>query len=133
VLEVPLQGNLVQNILTYEVPVSLVGAEEVPLKPGMTANLKIVVGRRENVLLVPALAVQQGEEGYVVLVQDSPQEPAVATRVEVGLSDGLYVEVVRGLNEDDQVVIEYQPVEEEMFGFPGMGGMLRGGGGREEP
>jgi len=126
VLEVPLQGNLVQNILTYEVPVSLEGPEDVSLKPGMTANLKIVVGQRENVLLVPALAVQQGEEGNVVMVQDSPQEPAVQTRVEVGLSDGLYVEVVRGLNEGDQVVIEYQPAEEEMFGFPG-GLIIRGG------
>ncbi len=127
VLEVPLQGRLVQNILTYEVPVSLEEGEGVSLKPGMTANLKIVVGRRENVLLVPAMAVQQGEEGNVVMVQDSPQGPAVATRVEVGLSDGMYVEVVRGLNEGDQVVIEYQPAE-ETFGFPGFRQMFPGGG-----
>jgi len=72
--------------------------------------------------------VQQGEEGNVVLVQDSPQEPAMQTPVEVGLSDGLYVEVVRGLNEGDQVVIEYQAVEEEMFGIPGMRGIFPGGG-----
>lgn len=130
VLEVPLQGTLTQNVMTYEVPLSLEGPEEVSLKPGMTANLKIVVGRRENVLLVPALAVQQGEEGNVLMVQDSPQEPAIATRVEVGLSDGLYVEVLRGLNEGDQVVIEYQPAE-ETFGFPGMGGIFPGGGGPE--
>jgi HlyD family secretion protein len=116
VLEVPLQGTLSQNVMTYEVPLSLEGPEDVSLKTGMTANLKIVVGRRENVLLVPALAVQQGEEGNVVMVQDSPQEPAVQTPVEVGLSDGLYVEVLRGLNEGDQVVIEYQPAEEETFG-----------------
>jgi len=133
VLEVPLQGYLAQNVLTYEVPVSLEGPEDVSLKPGMTANLKIVVGQRENVLLVPALAVQQGEEGNVVMVQDSPQEPAVQTQVEVGLSDGLYVEVVRGLNEGDQVVIEYQPVEEEMFRFPGMGGMFPRGEQQKKP
>lgn len=129
VLEVPLQGTLEQNVLTYEVPMSLEGAEEVSLKPGMTANLKIVVGRREDVLLVPALAVQQGEEGNVVMVQDSPQGPAVQTRVELGLSDGLYVEVVRGLNEGDQVVIEYQPAEEEMGGFGAIRGIFPGGGG----
>lgn len=133
VLEVPLQGHLLQNILTYEVPVSLEGAKRVSLKPGMTANLKIVVGRRENVLLVPALAVQQGEEGNVVMVQDSPQGPAVPTRVEVGLSDGLYVEVVRGLNEGDQVVIEYQPTEEGPSGFPGFRRMFPGGGPHVQP
>ncbi len=133
VLEVPLQGRLVQNILTYEVPVSLEGAEGVSLKPGMTANLKIVVGQRENVLLIPALAVQQGEEGNVVMVQDSPQGLAVQTRVEVGLSDGLYVEVVRGLNEGDQVVIEYQPTEEGPSGFPGFRRMFPGGGAHVQP
>lgn len=133
VLEVPLQGNLVQNIVTYEVPVSLEGTAGVSLKPGMTANLRVVVGRRENVLLLPTLAVQQGEEGDVVMVQDSPQGTAMATRVEVGLSDGMYVEVVRGLNEGDQVVIEYQSSQEGPIRFPSMPGMLTGGSGRTRP
>jgi multidrug efflux pump subunit AcrA (membrane-fusion protein) len=132
VLEVPYQGTLAQNIVTYEVPISLEGAEGVSLKPGMTANLSIVVARRENVLLIPAMAVQQGEEGNVVMVQDSP-ERQTATRVEVGFSDGVYVEVVRGLNEGDQVVIEYQPSQEEPSRFPGMPSSFPGGGGRTRP
>ena len=130
VLEVPLQGTLSQNILIYEVPISLEGAEDVPLKPGMTANLTIIVGRREDVLLVPALAVQQGEEGYVVMVQDTPEGPAVATPVEVGLSDGIYTEIVSGLIEGDRVVVEYQASEQQIRGFgggiiPGAGRMIK--------
>ncbi len=122
VLEVPLEGSLVQNVVSYEVPVSLEGADGVALRSGMTANLSIVVGRRQNVLLVPALAVQQGEDGDVVLVQDTPQGAGVATRVEVGLSDGTYVEVLRGLNEGDQVVVEYQASTQQMGQFRGVGG-----------
>ena len=123
VLEVPLQGQMNQNILTYEVPVSLEGAEGVAIKPGMTANLSIVVGRRENVLLVPAMAVQQGDEGNVVRVQDSPQGPAVETLVELGLSDGMHVEVRRGLNEGDAVVVEYQTPQEAQAGPGAVGPM----------
>jgi HlyD family secretion protein len=133
VLEVPYQGTLAQNIVTYEVPISLEGAEGVSLKPGMTANLSIVVARRENVLLIPAMAVQQGEEGNVVMVQDSPQMPMTATPVEVGFSDGVYVEVVRGLNEGDRVVIEYQPSQEQPNGFRGGGNSFPGGGGSSFP
>lgn len=128
VLEVPLQGKLSQNVLTYEVPVSLEGVEDVALKPGMTANLKIIVGRRENALLVPALAVQQGEEGYVVMVQDTPEGPAVATPVEVGLSDGTYIEIVSGLIEGDRVVVQYQVTQQQ---FPGFGGSIIPGAGRQ--
>jgi HlyD family secretion protein len=128
VLEVPLEGTLVQNVVTYEVPVSLEGAEGVAIKSGMTANLSIVVGRRENVLLLPALAVLEAEEGRVVMVQDTLQSEAVATPVEVGLSDGTYVEVLRGLNEGDLVLVEYESSEEQMGGFRGgFGGIFAGG------
>jgi len=111
VLEVPLQGTLSQNILTYQVPVSLKGIADVALKPGMTANITIAVGHRENVLLIPALAVQQGDQDNVVLVQDSPSQPPTETPVVLGLSDGMYVEVKRGLNEGDRVVFEYQATQ----------------------
>jgi len=135
VLSVPVQGTLSQNVVTYEVPVSLEGAEDAPLKPKMTANLKIVLGKRENVLLVPAMALQYGEGLVTVLVQDDPDAPPVPTNVEVGLSDGTYTEVVRGLNEGDQVAIVFAAVEEGPYGFWGMKQMMPGGvkrGGSED-
>jgi multidrug efflux pump subunit AcrA (membrane-fusion protein) len=126
-LEVPLQGQLSQNVVTYQVPVSLEGVEGVALKSGMTANLQIVVGQRENALLVPVLAVQQGDVGNVVMVEETPGGAGVQAPVEVGLSDGTYVEVVRGLNEGDRVVIEYQAAQETTgFGFGRLGGMGQG-------
>jgi len=129
VLEVPLHGKLVQNVVKYEVPVSLEGTKGVALKPGMTANLKMVVGRRENALLVPVLAVQDSEEGKVVRVQDTLSGSTMLVPVEVGLSDGTYVEVVRGLNEGDQIVVEYQALQQTpRFGFGFFGSMGPGGG-----
>jgi HlyD family secretion protein len=112
----------------------LEGAEDVALKTGMTANLEIVVGRREDALLVPAMAVQQSEEGDVVMVQDTLEGPAVATTVKVGLSDGTYVEIVSGLIEGDQVLVEYQESTEGQFpGFGGGGNVIMGVGGGMRP
>ncbi|MGC8838792.1 MAG: hypothetical protein ACP5UM_10290, partial [Anaerolineae bacterium] len=104
--------------VTYEVPVSLGGVEGVPLKPGMTANLRVIVGRRQNALLVPTMALEQGEEGYMVRVVEMDGSQVVVP-VEVGLSDGTYTEVVRGLNEGDQVVVQLQGTTstQGMFGF----------------
>ncbi|MGQ9714220.1 MAG: ATP-binding cassette domain-containing protein [Anaerolineae bacterium] len=115
VLEVPPQGSLVGNVVTYEVPVSLEGTEGVPLKPGMTANLRIVVGRRENTLLVPTMALEQMDAGYGARVVELDGSQVVVP-VEVGLSDGVYTEVLQGLNEGDQVIVQIQSATTDMFG-----------------
>jgi hypothetical protein len=44
--------------------------------------------------------------------------------VEVGLNDGTYAEVLRGLNEGDRVVVEYQSTTQQQFGFGGPGMMV---------
>ena len=128
VLEVPLQGKLVQNILTYEVPLSLQGGQDVALKPGMTANLKIVVGRADNALLVPAMAIQQGEDGNVVYVQTGPNGATEATVVQTGLGNGTYTQIVAGLVDGDEVVVTYEASGDAgLFAFgPGGGSLMRG-------
>ncbi len=106
VLEVPLEGSVVNSVVSYAVPLSLKGAEGLALRSGMTANVKLQVGSRQNALLIPVLAVKQSEDGDVVLVRDA-NSGTVETRVETGLSNGTYVEVVKGLNEGDQVEVQY--------------------------
>jgi HlyD family secretion protein len=134
VLEVPLEGTLSSSVVTYQVRLSLEGAENVSLLPGMTANVKIVTGQRQNVLLVPLLAITQEDTGDVVLVKDSTGTST--TPVQVGLNDGTYAEVLRGLNEGDRVVLQYQATTTTQqgnfgVGIGGLGGLLSGGtGGR---
>ena len=123
VLEIPLEGTVVQNIVTYGVRVSLEGVEDVDISPGMTANLTIVVGQTEDALLVPVLAIQQSDDGNVLILQDASGS-TVVTPVQVGLSNGLYVEIVRGLAEGDQVLVQYE-TEEAQTGVPGGGSVIR--------
>ncbi len=132
VLSVPLQGTLQGGVMVYQVPVSLEGAEELPLLVGMTANVEIRVGQVENVLLVPTMALQNSGGFYQVLVAggSDTEAEAQAVPVEVGLSDGMYTEIVRGLNAGDQVVVQIQASDSTQFGFGAMrmlGGMMGGG------
>jgi multidrug efflux pump subunit AcrA (membrane-fusion protein) len=75
---------------------------------GMTANVKVQVGEARNALLVPSMALQKVNGMYQVLVADSsdPQGQAVSVPVEVGLSDGTYTQITKGLNVGDRVVVE---------------------------
>lgn len=120
----------VQNVVTYVVVVQ-VDNRDLRLKPGMTANVSIETGRKDNVLKLPAAALrykpkgdkpgknsatsaeprkgtdekqQGGRKQKVYLLQG---EKPVAVPVTVGLGDSSHLELVSGeLREGDQVVTE---------------------------
>jgi len=75
---------------------------------GMTANVKMQTGSVQNALLVPAMAVQKSGSGYQVLIPnvDDAQGAPTAVSVEVGLSDGVNTQIVKGLNVGDRVVVQ---------------------------
>jgi len=108
VLEIPLESTLSNNVVTYEVPVSLEGAEDADVRSGMTANITFVTGQKQNVLVLPLLAVQESDSGTVVTLSDGTTTP-----VEIGIDNGSYVEIVAGLNAGDQVMVSYDTSDEE--------------------
>jgi HlyD family secretion protein len=124
VLSVPLQGTLQGGVMVYDVPVSLQGAEALPLLVGMTANVAIDVGQAQNALLVPSMAVQTvGGLAQVLVPNASDPANPVAVPVQVGLSNGTYTEIVRGLNAGDQVVVQLSSASADQFGFGAPGGL----------
>lgn len=79
--------------------------------PGVRGKLSIVTGRAKNALIVPVTAVRGSvERGEVIVVNaDGSQE---VRAVELGLSDGTSVEVVKGLSIGDSVM-DPVPLAEE--------------------
>jgi len=75
------------------------------LRAGYSANADIVVQEKSDVLLVPERLVTL-EEGraFVELPGASPDAEPVRRQIEVGLSDGLNLEVVAGLEEGTKVL-----------------------------
>ena len=52
-----LAANVVQNVVTYNVVLDVENKEQL-LKPGMTAQVRLVVGNRQNVLRIPTAALR---------------------------------------------------------------------------
>ena len=52
-----LAANVVQNVVTYNVVLDVDNHDEL-LKPGMTAQVRLLVGNRENVLRIPTAALR---------------------------------------------------------------------------
>lgn len=80
------------------------------LKPGLFARVNLVVGSKDDALLIPETAVlSRVEEEYVfrvveVPINGTPTTIVVRVPVTTGLSEGGIIQIVRGLNEGDQVV-----------------------------
>lgn len=95
------------NVTTFEVRVSIdnPGGE---LKANMTANAEILLDEHKNVLTVPEQAVKYDKDRKATIeVPDSKEKSGRRTvSVSTGLSDGTKIEVLSGLKEGDQVVLQ---------------------------
>jgi membrane fusion protein (multidrug efflux system) len=69
----------------------------------MYATVKIGIERKESALLVPADAVVIEKAGPSVFLVDGNR--ARKTRVQTGFSDGAQVEIVKGLNGDETLIL----------------------------
>jgi HlyD family secretion protein len=95
------------NVTTFEVRVSIdnPGGE---LKANMTANAEILLDEHKGVLTVPENAViYDNQKKATVEIPDKKQkEGKRKVAVTVGLSNGSVTEVLTGLKEGDQVVLQ---------------------------
>ncbi len=101
------ESKIVNNVTIYEVDIL---PEKVPavFRSGMSANVDIIEQRKEHVLLIPREAVKQDDEGSFVLVSTSSNNEPVKRRVQLGISDDKNVEVIAGLETQDNIIIATQ-------------------------
>jgi HlyD family secretion protein len=93
----------------FEVEIELDPTEnpEVLLRAGYSATADLVIREKTDILLIPERLVLFEEDGAKTFVEIPSQDPEVeAEKVEIqtGLSDGLNIEVVAGLEEGDQII-----------------------------
>ncbi len=76
---------------------------------GMNASVTIILDSREDALLIPseALAEQNGKSVVYMSFDEKTKELSSPVRVETGLSDGIQVQILSGLDEGDVVWYSY--------------------------
>ena len=106
VLTINPASTIISGVVNYKVTGNL---DNIPnIKPGMTANMTILVAKKDNVLAIPSTAViNKNNKQYVKVIDDSKKKTYHEVQVQTGLqADGGLIEVVSGL-EDRQEIITY--------------------------
>ena len=95
------------NVTTFEVRVSInnPGGE---LKAEMTANAEIILEEHKNVLQIPegALIYDKDKKASVEIPDPSAKDGKKKLAVNIGISNGAKTELLGGLKEGDQVVLQ---------------------------
>lgn len=106
VVRIATKGVNVSNVVTFEVRIEVLSENKTLLKPEMTGNVEIVVAEKDEALLIPARAVVRKAGQTVVALKQDDGAIKEDVPVTVGLSSGMDVEILEGLNENDTVVFK---------------------------
>ena len=100
-------GKEKDNVTTFEVRVSISnpGGE---LKANMSANAEIILEEKKNVLMVPeaSLIYDKDRNASVELPDPHAENGRKKIPVKLGISNGVKTEIVSGLTEKQQVVLQ---------------------------
>jgi HlyD family secretion protein len=95
------------NVTTFEVRVSINNATG-ELKAEMTANAEIILEEHKNVLQIPegAIIYDKDKKASIEIPDTSAKDGKKKIAVNIGISNGAKTEVLSGVKEGDQVVLQ---------------------------
>ena len=147
VAELDTIGTVSQGVVTYNIKIAFDTQDE-RVRPGMSVSASIITEAKPDVLLAPNSALKsQGGMSYVEIPSETDMSAATANvsgavfgnpirqqRVEVGLSNDEFTEIVNGLGQGDLIVTRtIQPTTAQTTQTQQQGGLripgLPGGGG----
>jgi macrolide-specific efflux system membrane fusion protein len=119
------------SVVSYAVTIDLPNVPDT-VRPGMSAQVSVTTAAANNVLAIPAIALNGAAGNYTVRLLGA--DGAVEVRpVQVGLVTSSLAEIQSGLAEGDTVITGTAASLNQTSGgngFPGGGGTFQGGGTR---
>lgn len=100
-------GTEKDNVTTFEVRVSIDNATG-ELKANMTANAEIILEEHKAVLMIPegAIVYDKDKKASVEIADTKAKDGKRKSDITVGISNGAKTEVLAGLKENEQVVLQ---------------------------
>ncbi|WP_040279177.1 efflux RND transporter periplasmic adaptor subunit [Psychroserpens damuponensis] len=100
------KGVAENGAIQFEIKGSLKNIDSTFIRAGLSANASIILEKAEKVLAIKEALVQYDDETKKPYVEIETGDQQFERReVELGISDGIYVEVKSGINKDDKIKV----------------------------
>lgn len=100
------KGTEEQGAVQFKIEADMVLNDSIVVRAGYSANASIILDRKEDVLALREALIQfdrKTQEPYVeVMVEDQKFE---RREVKLGIADGIYVEILEGIEQEDAVKV----------------------------
>jgi HlyD family secretion protein len=98
------KGVEFEGAIQFEIRAAIVESpKDVFIRANYSANADIVLAKRDNVLTIREALLQFDKDGKPFVEVETGPQKFEKRAVEIGISDGLNVEIVRGLTKDEKV------------------------------
>lgn len=99
------KGTETNGANLFEIKAAISVPDSVQIRSGYSANAEIVLQRADGVLAVPESTVEfSGDSTFVYVLTDSvPQQTFRRTQVVTGMSDGIKIEIKKGISASDKI------------------------------
>jgi HlyD family secretion protein len=122
------KGELKEGAIQFKIRAAIQVPEGIFIRAASSANADIVLDRRDHVLSLPEAVVkfEEGQQKKATVEIETGPDRYEPREIEVGLSDGIDIEVVSGLEESERVKAG-ELSEDDASPARSGGGGLRGG------
>ena len=100
------KGNEEQGAVQFIIEADLFLNDSIFVRAGYSANASLVLERKDSIMAIPEALLQFDRETEEPYVEVQTEDQKFERRdVEIGISDGVNVEIISGLTEEDQIKV----------------------------
>ena len=100
------KGNEEQGAVQFIIEADLFLNDSIFVRAGYSANASLILDRKDSVMAIPESLLQFDKEREVPYVEVQIADQKFERRdIEIGISDGVNVEVLSGLSEEDKIKV----------------------------
>jgi len=100
------KGNEEQGAVQFIIEADLFLNDSIFVRAGYSANASLILERKDSIMAIPESLLQFDKETEVPYVEVQVADQKFERRdIEVGISDGINIEVLSGLSKEDQIKV----------------------------